>query len=408
MELEMRPPTQDEVPAFNRAIGAGFGETISDEEMALWGKVIEPSRYLAVYDAGEMVATSGAWQIEQTLPGLVSVPVAGVTAVTVAATHRRQGLLTRMMARMLDDASAAGESIAILTASESVIYGRFGYGWASTIVEAEVPCDRSGFAGPVQAGGRMRRVDKDAVMKVVPALHEQVRRQTVGDISGPSGFYDRLTADFESNRDGAGSLFYALHESDAGEPDGFVAYRYKHDWEHGVSKTVARVPEFLGASPEVEAAVFRYLLDLDLVARVRLERPVDDHLRRRMADPRRYEVHGMGDHVWVRLVDVADALATRRYTVEGEVVIEVVDAFRPQNDGRYLLQGGPDGATCTPTTNEPDMVVPVDTLGAAFLGGASFVALAAAGQAAEGRAGGLVRADAMFRTGTAPFCRHGF
>lgn len=404
----MRPPRQDEVSAFNKAIGAGFGETSSDEEEALWDKATDPTRYLAVYDAGEIVATSGAWQIEQTLPGLVSVPVAGITAVTVAATHRRQGLLTRMMVRMLDDASALGESIAILTASESIIYGRFGYGWASSIVEAQIPCDRSGFAAPAQAGGRMRRVDKDAVMKVAPALHERVRRQTVGDISGPPEHYERLTADFESNRGGAGSLFYALHESDAGEPDGFVAYRYKHDYQHGISKTMARVPEFVGASPEVEAALLRYLLDLDLVARVRLERPVDDHLRRRLADPRRYEVHGMGDHVWVRLVDVADALAARRYTVEGEVVIEVADAFRPQNDGRYRLQGGPDGASCARTTDEPDIVVPVDTLGAAFLGGVSFVGLAAAGRAAEGRAGGLVRADAMFRIGVPPFCRHGF
>lgn len=404
-ELEMRPPTADEMFAWTRAVEAHFGEVGSDDETTSWATSMDASRMLAVFDAGEIVANGGAWALEQTMPGGAAIAVAGITAVGVSPTHRRQGLLNRMMTRMLDDASARGESIAILTASESIIYGRYGFGWATTLVESDVECDHGAFAGPVHAPGRIRRIDKDAVLKVVPGLHNRVRLRQVGDISVPTGYWDRMAADYESHRHGATPLFYALHENDEGEPDGFAAYRYKHEWPHGNPKSTAVVDELFATSPEVEAALFRYLLDLDLVATVRFHaRPVDDHLRLRLANPRRYTIRGMGDHVWARLVDVAPALATRHYNDDGSVVIEVADRFRPQNDGRYRV--GNDG--CERTDAEPDIAVPVDSLGAAFLGGVSFASLAQAGRATEVATGGLRRVDALFLSDVPPYCDHGF
>ncbi|MDQ1439211.1 MAG: hypothetical protein QOK43_2840 [Acidimicrobiaceae bacterium] len=405
LDLEMRPPTADEIPAFTRAVDAQFGGTSSDEENALWALGMDPSRMLAVFDGGEIVGTSGAWAMEQTMPGGGRVPVAGVTVVGVSPTHRRRGLLNRMMDRLLDDALARGESIAILTASESVIYGRYGFGWATSMVDVEVECDRSAFIAPVQAGGRIRRIDKDSVLKIVPALHDRVWPARVGDVTATGGHWDRLVADLESWRDGASGLFYALHESDDGEPDGFTAYRYKHHSEHGNPKSAAIVQELFAESAEVEAALFRYLLDLDLVATVRIRtRPVDDHLRRRLAESRRYKVLGVGDDVWLRLVDVAGALALRGYRGDDSVVIEVADAKRPQNDGRYRVGN----AGCERTTDEADVMVPVDSLGAAFLGGVSFAALALAGRASENRPGGLDRADALFLSSVQPYAAHGF
>lgn len=409
MELEMRPVTADERTAFAQAVEAAFGYVNPDEEIDHWAKATDPARSLAVFDAGEIVANAAAWAQELTLPGLVSIPVAGVTAVGVASTHRRQGLLTRMMAQQLDDCLSWGEPVAILTASESVIYGRFGYGWASSIASAEVDCRHSAFARPAQADGRIRRIDKEAAAKIAPALHEAARRRTPGDVSTPQVMWDLMVADFDHRRDGASALFYAVHESAAGEPDGFLSFRYKHAARHGNADNTAAVTDLFGASAEVEAALFRYALDLDLVTKVAFDnRPVDDHLRRRLADPRRYAMTGVYDQVWVRLVDVAAALPLRRYTTDGSVVIEVHDAFRPQNNGRYILEGGPDGAICAPTKEEADIAVPVDSLGAAYLGGVSFAALAEAGRVAEVRPGGLRRADAMFLSDVQPYCRNGF
>ena len=427
----MRPVTEDELPAFVNAVEAAFGYVPPDEEADLWRRGTDPSRTLAVFDAGEIVGTAGAWAMEMTLPGLVSVPVAGVTAVGVQPTHRRQGLLTRMMERQLDDCLSWNEPIAILTASEAVIYGRFGYGWATSLVAAEVSTDHGAFAVPVDVGGRMRRINKEAAGKIAPPLYERARRRTSGDATMVPIFWEFMTLDLEHRRDGASALFFAVHESAAGEPDGFVSYRYKEKWQNGNPASTVIVTELFGDSPGVEAALFRYLLDLDLVAQVKFHnRPVGDHLQRRLANPRRYSVTGVGDHVWVRLVDVAAALPLRRYTTDGSVVLQVHDRFRPANEGTYLLEGGPDGAICARISGSgsgasgasasgapasagagsgaPDVELPVDSLGAAFLGGVSFTSLAEAGRAVERKPGGLRRADAMFLTDTPPYCRTGF
>lgn len=408
----MRPVDEGELHQFSRAVEAAFGYQPPEEEIELWVRHVDPARTLAVFDAGEIVGNAAAWSIELTLPGLVTVPVAGVTAVGVQPTHRRQGLLTRMMTRQLDDCLAWNEPIAVLTASEAVIYGRFGYGWATSLSDVVVACDRSAFAkglGGTEVGGRLRRIDKETMLKTGPVVHERVRRSTHGDVSMAPVFWDLIAADFDHRREGYGPLFYVVHESDAGDPDGFVSYRYKENWEACNPAHEVGVYDLFAETPEVEAALFRYVADLDLVARVRFgNRPVEDHLRRRLADPRRYEVHSVADHVWVRLVDVAAALPLRRYTTDGSVVVQVHDRFRPANEGTYLLEGGPEGAICARTNEAPDVEVLVDALGAAFLGGVSFASLAEAGRVVERKAGGLRRADAMFLTDTPPYCRSGF
>jgi predicted acetyltransferase len=409
MELEMRPVNEDELPAFVRCFEAAFGNDAAQEEVDHWVGATDASRTLAVFDGGEIVGTAGAWEMEQTLPGLTSIPVAGVTAVGVLPTHRRRGLLTRMMDRQLDDCLARGESVAILTASEAIIYGRFGYGWATTLADASVDANHGAFSVPVHDDGRIRRIDKETVKKVAPGLHERVRRQTPGDVSLPPSFWDLFLLDLERHRDGGGPLFYYVHESAGGEPDGFLSYRYKQKWTQGNPASTAMVADLFAETPEVEAALFRFLLDLDLIASVQFNnRPLDDHLQRRLANPRRYAVGGASDHVWVRLVDLVGALSARRYSADGSVVFDVTDRFRPATTGRYLVEGGPEGAVCTHTTEPADIAVTVDSLGAAYLGGVSFGALARAGRAEELRPGALRRADAMFLTDPAPYCRSGF
>jgi predicted acetyltransferase len=409
MDLEIRPITEEEYPAYARAVESAFGSVPTDQETEFYRQDTELDRTLAAFDDGDIVANAGSWAMEQTLPGLASIPVAGVTAVGVASTHRRRGLLTRMMDLQLDDTAARGESVAILTASESVIYGRFGYGWATSEATVAVEQAFSRFAQPVADPGRMRRVDAETARKALPALLERIRRQTPGDVTRLSWSWDRIAADLEGDREGAGPLFWAIHESASGEPDGMVRYRFKQEWNHGLTGSTLVVDDLMALTPEVEAVVFRYVLDVDLVRDCRIYcRPVDDHLRWRLADPRRYRVESVADSVWVRLVDIPAALAARRYTADGEVVVEVHDAFRPANDGRYVVEGGPEGAICARTTEDPDIAVAVDGLGAAYLGGVRFHTLAAAGRAEERKPGGLRRADAMFVSDAAPLCRSGF
>ena len=153
------------------------------------------------------------------------------------------------------------------------------------------------------------------------------------------------------------------------------------------------------------AALWRYCLDVDLVASVQFgNAPVDDPVRWMLADPRRLRVTVASDWLWVRILDVPAALEGRGYTVDGELVLEVADAFRPETAGRYVLDAGPDGASCRPTDREPDLVLGIADLGALYLGGTAATTLARAGRLREETSGVITRADALFACQPAPFC----
>src|SRR3954471_10692418 len=125
--MEIRPVTGDEGEAFLRTFEDAFHEYVHAEDVELFSELVEPERTLAAFDSEQMVATTGIFTRELTVPGgLVRMP--GVTLVGVLPTHRPGVLLTGLIRRQIDDIHASGEPIAALWASENAIYGRFGYG----------------------------------------------------------------------------------------------------------------------------------------------------------------------------------------------------------------------------------------------------------------------------------------
>ena len=205
-------------------------------------------------------------------------------------------------------------------------------------------------------------------------------------------------------RDGASALFFVIHESEAGQPDGYVEYRVKHDWSSGDPSGTLTVRELMAESVEAYRALWRYCLDVDLMTRIEAwPRPAEEPLFHLLADPRQLR-RRVFDGLWLRLVDVPASLAGRRYAAQGGVVLEVRDAFCPWNEGRYELEGGPDGAQCRPTDREPDLLVEAGDLGACYLGGTRLQTLARAGRIHEERPGAVARAEAMFGWDPLPWC----
>jgi predicted acetyltransferase len=202
-----------------------------------------------------------------------------------------------------------------------------------------------------------------------------------------------------------GTRFYVVHESPVGELDGAAVYRIREEWHDGFSANVLRVRDVMAMNAEVYAALWHYLLNVDLVGTVRAaDRPLDEPLRWLLVEPRRLRVTSLGDELWARVLDVPAALGARRYGVSDTLVLEVRDAFRPQQEGRYALDGGLEGAMCRRTDAPADLVLDVADLGATYLGGVSFSALARAGRVEEATSGAIRRADALFAAEQAPYC----
>jgi predicted acetyltransferase len=405
MDYSTRPITAEEIPAFVRADSAAYGNQPSDADLAMWRLVLELDRSLAVFEGERIVATAGAVSFDLTLPGLTTLPVAGVTWVGVVPTHRRRGLLTALMRRQLADVRARGEALAVLTASESVIYGRFGYGLATSLLNVEIDRRHSAFARRWDDAGKLSLIDHERAMTLLPALYERVRQRQPGALTRGPEWWRFSMHNPTKPAEGAGARFYVIHEDDAGEVDGAATYRVASHWEHGLSANTLIVRNLITSSAEARAALWQYCFGLDLVQTIRaIGLPVEEPLRWMLADPRRLRVSSLVDNLWLRVIDVAVALAARRYAVAGGVVLEVSDGFCPENSGRYELEGSPEGASCQRTSRRADVALGVADLGAIYLGGVRLDTLARAGRVRELRAGALARADQLFATDTAPYC----
>jgi predicted acetyltransferase len=405
MDIEIRPMTPADGDQFTNVIATAFGETFTEEEVADHDRWFEYERSIGAFDGDRLVGTGGAYSMDLTMPGLTTIPIGGLTAIAVLPTYRRRGILRSMIAYHFEETEGRGELVSGLGASESVIYGRFGYGLATTFADYEIDPRRGQFLRPPATRGRMRLLEPEETAKIVPPLYDRYRRRQPGELSRPQAWWDVYARDPDWTRQGASRHYDVVYESEPGRVDGWVSYRVENRWPNGLAANVIKVRMLVGLTSEAEAALWRYVLDLDLAGTVQLHgRPVDDPVRWRLADPRRLRVTDLGDHLWLRLLDLPGALAARRYAVADALVLEVTDALRPRNQGRFRLEGGPDGAACAPATAAPDLVLDIADLGAAYLGGASLASLARAERVTERTPGALLRADRMFAADPPPVC----
>jgi predicted acetyltransferase len=398
MSLEYRSPTADEFATVVRTTYAAFGEEPKDEDIERDRKLMSVDRVLAAWDDGRPVGVTASYPFELTIPG-GQVQAAGVTAVGVLPSHRRRGILRELMRRQLDDVHERGEPLAILWASESAIYGRFGYG--SSAPATELDAERSAFALREDSGpkGSIRLMSADEGAELFPPVYERVRRQRPGLLSRTDDWWRHaLLADPEHWREGRGPKFYALLEMDH-EPVGYAVYRMASKWDGGTPKGEVRVIDAFATSPEATAELWRFLFGIDLVVRVK-SHAADPAwpLFLMVCDPRRLHLT-ISDGLWLRLVDVEGALHARTLRNEGEVVLEIADALLPRNAGRWAV-----GPKTGRSDAEADVAIDVTDLASAYLGAFSFERLAAAGRARELRPGGLARATAVFATPLPPYC----
>ena len=404
MPLDIGPIGPDDLPEFVRAEHLAFGSWATEEMVEDVRLVAELDRTLAGRDQGRIVATAAAGSWELTVPG-GAVPAAAVTAVGVAPTHRRQGALRALMDHQLDDVAGRGEPVAVLLASESAIYGRFGYGPATMTARWELDADRSAFAVPAEVGGRFQVLGAEAVADRLPAVYDAARGRHPGRLARPPGWFAMVGLDRPRDRDGGSALFAVLHEAPDGAADGYVTYRVHDDWSTGIPQHTLVAADHAAVDDAVAAALWRFCCDIDLVRTVRcVDAPVDDPLRWRLADPRQLRASQLGDALWVRVLDPTAAFSARRHPVEGELVVEVTDALRPEVAGRWRLEGGPDGAGCQRSSAGADLAMGAAELGAVYLGATRPSTLAGAGRVAELRPGALARADAFLSWSPAAWC----
>lgn len=395
----IRAITADEFAAVAEIPGQAFLESAPPEIIELEREVIEYDRTIAAFDGEQMTGCASAYSFQLTVPG-AAVAAAGITLVSVLPTYRRRGILTALMDHLLADAADRGEPLAILFASEPGIYGRFGFGMASIHQRLQFGPGEGQLAPGAAAHGngtpRLRAVSPPQAQAEMASVFDAVLPLQPGMLARDGRWWHYLLNDPPAGRHhGASPLRCVIAEDDNG-PRGYVLYRTHSDWgqDHLPAGTI-RISELTSADAAATAALWTDLLTRDLVSEVIAPmRPIDDPVLAMLANPRQARP-SPADGLWVRLIDLPAALRARCYAASADLVLEVSDEALPDNAGRWrLCIGGPDASgttTCERTGDPADLRLPVQALGAGYLGGASFGQLAAAGHIAEVTPGALAR-----------------
>jgi predicted acetyltransferase len=408
MSVEIRAITEDEIDAYATACQTAFGDEPRDGEEDRLRQGLGLDRTRAAFDDGRIVGTLGSYGFQMAVPGGVDVATSGLTRVTVAATHRRQGILTRMMDAHFEDAAAHDEALSILWASEVAIYGRFGYGQANELTTIEYDTRLAGIRPPDDPDS-LAIIDEAEAGELFPPIRERSRIERPGMYQRPDHFWPlRVLPDPEWARDGGSPRRYVVARRN-GEPVGYAMYRHHRKWNDlDLPDGKISVVELSAIDRRAEHNLWWFLSNIDLFPTVTAwSQPTDTIVPWLARNPRAIR-RLVNDGIHLRVLDVATALSARRYDQPGDVVFSLTDGQRPAQTGTYRLTVADDGqAVCQPTDDEPTAQISPYGLGTLYLGWAPVPGLVGGGhltadaesQAAIGR---------LFAWPVAPLCDEGF
>lgn len=394
MPIEICTPTDEAWPAICRFDARSFGNSLTEAEIESLRNVHDMRRFRVAYVEREIVAVAGSYAMEVTLPGGASVPMGGVTWVATAATHRRQGLMSRVVGAVHDDIDRRGEPVASLFASEGSIYERIGYGVSTQIrvtsIDARAARLRSEFTQPT---GSVTFLDEQDAAPALAEIWDRFRRQRAGETA-------RTVADQQFRIDrrspperGQSPAIYLVHA------DGYAAYRMEQRWNDGHPAHRLHLLEIATSTLDAHAALWQTLLSIDLVGTITAQcLPLDDPLAYLLQNPRVLRTTELNDGVWVNVRDIRTAFSARSYRTAERIVIE--------SDGRrWAIEGGPDGGSCTSVRTKPDLVTTHAGLSSLLYGG-MLPSTLSAGRRMTGRGSDVVaRADVFFTTSLLPHCQ---
>jgi predicted acetyltransferase len=404
--IEFRQPANDPVSlrAYMTPIAVAFGESIDDGEFDADLQIFEADRAIGAVDGEAWVGGGGAYSFRLTVPGRREVGAAGITGVGVQPDHRRRGILTQVMRWLLDQAAERGEPVAVLHASEGAIYPHFGFGLATLQGTFEMDRSQFWFGRPADPVGRVRLVDPDEALAIIPDLYDRVRLDSPGQLTRSTAKWRaQMLANGGFHRGKLGAKSRAVLEVD-GVPRGYALYRTKADWDDRGPRNEVTVMEVSGLDAAAERSLWEWIAGIDLMVRIKGWRtPVPHPLFLGLHDLRRMGLT-VGDGLWLRIVDVVAALEGRSFEGTGVVTLEVTDAFLPANAGRWRIEVTGGSAAVARTSEPADLALDTTDLATVYLGGFTFADLLRAGRVGECRPEAVADADRLFATNAVAWC----
>jgi predicted acetyltransferase len=394
MAIAITTPTEDQWPEMFEADCRAFGFSPDPGEIEMRRPLIDLSRFRIAVDRRQIVGVAGSYGFDVTLPGGATVPMSGVTWVSVAATHRRGGLLTRLMEACHADAHERGEPVAMLFASEGGIYERFGYGIATEMRGVTVERTAARFRHELSPDrGAVQYLGADEAAEHRQRLWPDFRRLRPGELSRDAAWHHAITTMWSKPRGGMSHAFFLAHDQ------GYAAYRIADKWTaHGPQHRM-EISELAALTQQAHLDLWHTIIGVDLVATIdQRALPLDDPLPYYFTDGRVVRTTSLKDGLWANVLDVGVCFGARAYGTADRMVIESAGK-------RWAIEHDGVESSCRPVRTRPDLIVSRSSLGALLLGGVRASQLVAAGRITPRSDGAARRADAFFLATPAPNCQ---
>ncbi|HJO60492.1 MAG: GNAT family N-acetyltransferase [SAR202 cluster bacterium] len=392
MSIELKTSTWDDFPLVKIINARGENGYRTQADFDAHQLVFTPERSIMAFDGKHMVGNALSYEMDMYIPGGLS-KIAAVASVSVQATHRRKGINRAIMKYQLEDIYSRGEPLAVLQASESIIYGRYGYGLASFESNLEIEKTRSAYAVEHASMGQTYFVEESEAREIFPQIYSKAIENRNGMVTRQENWWEFRFR--EPGLKGGDPKSWFVKYQENGQDDGYLRYT--------INGTELNVIELIASSHQAYSSLWRICLDMDLVDVIKAEhRPADDELKWMLADPRRL-VERSSDRYWVRLVDVRTALSQRSYSSDGSLILKIQDDFLPWNKQVVELSSESGKSLCSISNKTPDIILTAGDLGAVYLGGINFSTLLSANRIEEVTEGSVAQANLMFSTSRKPW-----
>ena len=400
MKLSLRSVTAGELETFARVEARANNRHATQEYVVHGQHSLATERTLAAFAGDELVATSVSHAFRLSVPG-GEVKLGGIGWVAVLPTHRRRGIMTQLIHEHLRASYERGDCLSGLWPTGGNLYARYGYAICAFGESWRIEHGNARLNSAVTETGRLISLHTPDSRRRFPDVYARLREQRGGVIERDEIFWDVEFEDHIEERRGTSSFFFTAYEF-ADRLDGYLKYRID---ERGRE---LHVSELIATTLEASTALWAYCFALDQIDTISAwNRPVDDPLPWQVSNPRAVN-RSVHDTMWLRLVDVRRALTARTYATKERLVLHVVDAVCPWNDGVYELDSTTADVTCERSTAPADLTLDVSILSAMYLGGVSPVTLHRAGALEQHRAGTVTRLASMFSTELPPWTPHEF
>ncbi|RKR76106.1 GNAT family N-acetyltransferase [Frondihabitans australicus] len=367
--------------------------------------VADGRTYTGIYDRRPLTGSLDAtWPVATYADYVKTINVGGgalldallISDVTVRPTHKRKGMLRRMMTARLTHAADDGIPLAALTASESGIYRRFGFGASTRVRRISIRPEKR-FELLTPPAGRCELARASDIQEIARDVFARFHARTPGSVDRQHQLWNRRLGLGGDEPKLDESVRAALYYSPAGDIDGYVTYRLKEEGHTAALEVIDLVP----ATDEAYLGLWQFIGTVDLVDRITYGvAPVVDPLLEALVESRTLETTGEEDHVWFRILDPVAALSARPYACDGTLTIKIHDDLG-FSAGVFELSVSHGAASvrridANDSTAIADLALDTATLARAFVGGTPVTALAAAGLVEHRDPAAVRLATAMF------------